>query len=63
MKLLKNYIKSPICYNKHQWGPANVISSIDEYNRVAKFAFSLGTMKLTRYGHLHKDSIPSQGAV
>ena len=64
IELLEKYKKCPLNYNKHHWGTANIISDIDEYNKVAKFAFSLkGRLEFTKGGHLNKPKWPIPGAV
>lgn len=60
---LNDYNHTPkFSFNRNFWGKTNIITSISEFNKIAKFAFNLGEIELTNGGHLPKlDFIPEGG--
>lgn len=62
MKKISDYRSVPFNFNNKEWGPANLIDNMTEFNELAKYCFSTGTLILTTKQHLSKDSI-TPGAV
>ena len=62
MKLNKYKHTPKFSFNKNFWGKTNILTNIDEFNKLSKFAFKLGEIELTKGGHLpQSDFIPEGG--